>query len=270
MYRVRKGCEYACKQIIDNVRPLLLDLGNPFLEDIDMRKHAAFTLIELLVVISIIALLIALLLPSLESARATARTTICTANMRSLTFGWIAYTSDHDNWIMRPHTNLGANGYIDRPSEHGGDALAAIRAGQLYEYVRSTDVFFCPSDESDRVGPSYAPSFVLGGTGGLQANLKKFKLDEISSPSTTLVYVDEYSSGYTNGPWLTYNFDYGVWSADWIAPWHDPAFTVAMADGHAKSRRFEDRASIGIWGETLTNVFNTNPDKRWLWEAYVP
>lgn len=47
-------------------------------------KHRAFTLVELLVVISIIVVLIALLLPALATARQTALSIQCLANLRSL------------------------------------------------------------------------------------------------------------------------------------------------------------------------------------------
>lgn len=47
------------------------------------RAGPAFTLIELLVVIAIIVILVAVLLPALAHARASARLTICVANLRS-------------------------------------------------------------------------------------------------------------------------------------------------------------------------------------------
>ena len=58
-------------------------------------RHGAFTLVELLVVVSIIALLIAILLPSMRAARDSAKRTLCKANMHSLAFGFVIYTTEY-------------------------------------------------------------------------------------------------------------------------------------------------------------------------------
>ncbi len=59
------------------------------------RRIAGFTLIELLVVIAIIALLVGILLPSLASARNEARATQCSAGVRSIAQGVLAYANDY-------------------------------------------------------------------------------------------------------------------------------------------------------------------------------
>jgi len=61
------------------------------------RHPAGFTLIELLVVIAVIAVLVGLLLPALSSARDSARTLLCSSNMRQLGTGAMIYAqSDRD------------------------------------------------------------------------------------------------------------------------------------------------------------------------------
>ena len=73
------------------------------------RNHPhGLTLIELLVVIAIIAIVISLLLPALASARGSARTIKCLANMRSLETAHVAYYDDFKGQ------------FIDANLAHGG------------------------------------------------------------------------------------------------------------------------------------------------------
>ena len=98
------------------------------------RRHTAFTLIELLVVIAIIAILAAILFPVFAQAREKARSISCLSNMKQIGLGVAQYEQDYDEF-----TPGGLNGY------GGGSGYA----GQIYPYVKSTQVFRCPSDQAD-------------------------------------------------------------------------------------------------------------------------
>ena len=64
-----------------------------------MKRERFFTLIELLVVIAIIAILAAMLLPALSSARASAKSAKCMANLKQLIGAVNMYADDNDDWI---------------------------------------------------------------------------------------------------------------------------------------------------------------------------
>lgn len=65
-----------------------------------MRKPVAFTLIELLVVIAIIAILAAMLLPALESARASATSMKCLAQIREINRAIQYYSMDNQGYAV--------------------------------------------------------------------------------------------------------------------------------------------------------------------------
>jgi prepilin-type N-terminal cleavage/methylation domain-containing protein len=73
-----------------------------------LRRINGFTLVELLVVIGIIAVLLGILLPSLAKARAAARETQCSNNIRQLGMGFLMYVNDSKGAIP-PDINSGLN-----------------------------------------------------------------------------------------------------------------------------------------------------------------
>ena len=57
----------------------------------DARR--AFTLVELMVVMGLISMLVSLMFPVLGKMRLAARSTVCTANLRTIGQAWTMYVS---------------------------------------------------------------------------------------------------------------------------------------------------------------------------------
>lgn len=130
-----------------------------------MQKRKGFTLVELLVVIAIIAMLVTLLLPAVQSARAAARRTQCTNNIRNLTLGilnyesaiqklpngWIAKANNQAEWAWSTLTLP----YIEEQALY--DAMG-VSERRLWDVIRdpklrhlaqtSIPLYHCPEDES--------------------------------------------------------------------------------------------------------------------------
>src|SRR6188508_3224214 len=97
-------------------------------------KFRGFTLIEILVVIAIIALLAAILFPVFSRARENARRAACMSNLKQIGLAIVQYTQDYDERLpMRcnPASNISWRTFI-------------------FDYVKSTDVFRCPSNPRNR------------------------------------------------------------------------------------------------------------------------
>ena len=86
----------------------------------DRCKFASgFTLIELLVVIAVIALLIGILLPSLGSARDTAKTVKCSANLRNLVLSAVNYSMNNRGFYGTGAWDNDTNEAWGPPDTHG-------------------------------------------------------------------------------------------------------------------------------------------------------
>lgn len=102
------------------------------------RLRSAFTLIELLVVIAIIAILAAILFPVFGRARENARRSSCQSNLKQIGLGVMQYTQDYDEYLPCGTTGNGQGGWV----------------GQIFPYVKSTQLFACPSDSSEIFDPA--------------------------------------------------------------------------------------------------------------------
>jgi prepilin-type N-terminal cleavage/methylation domain-containing protein/prepilin-type processing-associated H-X9-DG protein len=93
-------------------------------------RSRGFTLIELLVVIAIIALLAAILFPVFAQARKKAEQTACLTHQRELGQAVMMYLSDYDHVY---------------PPAAEGTGLVANWAERLFPYVKSLEVYRCPT-----------------------------------------------------------------------------------------------------------------------------
>lgn len=100
-------------------------------------NRRAFTLIELLVVIAVIAIIAAILFPAFASARAKARQTTCTSNLRQIGLAIAMYAQDNDD--VFPYGGDGE----DKEAFNG--EIPPL-SGVLEPYIKSKTLWRCPSD----------------------------------------------------------------------------------------------------------------------------
>lgn len=121
-----------------------------------MSRKRGFTLIELLVVIAIIAILAAILLPVFARARENARKSTCLNNEKQLASAIMQYTQDYDEsypftyrdeiyWSWNPNVAVCGDGH-------------AFWAAAIFPYVKSKDVYACPSSPPGSWEPPTAGS----------------------------------------------------------------------------------------------------------------
>jgi prepilin-type N-terminal cleavage/methylation domain-containing protein/prepilin-type processing-associated H-X9-DG protein len=206
-------------------------------------RKKGFTLIELLVVIAIIALLAAILFPVFARARENARKASCLSNMKQLGLGFAQYIQDYDSrypgagqiqkWQNGGHWITGnvnalpgltnANGTYDPAS--GKVALPDDPKSALYSYVKSTQIFICPSNPDGRIKQlSYTMNCAIAGANETG----------ITGPAEVIVLDDEAQNND--------GYFYAVSnpnSTDQMTKIHNGGGNLLFADGHAKFFRFE-------------------------------
>ncbi len=177
------------------------------------KTKKGFTLIELLVVIAIIAILAAILFPVFGRARENARRSSCSSNLRQIGLGVLQYLQDYDETYplstIYTTTNIAA-----WPQE-------------IFPYVKSTQVFSCPSDKGslgtmqgipNNSGGEYVANFhtsYVAADGSQSGGANKWglfvapsavtpavTLASLITPSTLVAITDGGSAGMTASPWI--------------------------------------------------------------------
>ena len=200
------------------------------------KTPGGFTLIELLVVIAIIAILAAILFPVFAKARENARRASCQSNMKQFGLGFLQYAQDNDETLFT------AGG--------SGSTRSTGWAARMYPYVKSAQVYSCPSDRTtiDPSGPpgaqlltppyvpvSYGYNLNLGfiSTGGINGRLPAFT----STAKTVMVFE---TSGTPGAPTSAPNF-----LGDW-----DGSITQSVAGNGLQNRLFGSSGGGRGWYAT--------------------
>jgi prepilin-type N-terminal cleavage/methylation domain-containing protein/prepilin-type processing-associated H-X9-DG protein len=163
--------------------------------------HRGFTLIELLVVIAIIALLAAILFPVFARARENARRSSCASNLKQIGIGVAQYTQDYDerlpfydgNGLTGSEITTFMTGTMPNPLQ------------SIQPYIKSTQVYRCPSAPKATSPVSYVPSGlddtsyswngvfnVWAGSSPTYYSTGGRKLSELGSPSEFVSFQEHY------------------------------------------------------------------------------
>ena len=202
-----------------------------------MRRRA-FTLIELLVVIAIIAILAAILFPVFAKAREKARQASCQSNTKQISLAIVQYIQDYDETFP-----LGT--YLPWPNTGG-----SVWVDYIAPYVKSTQVFLCPSLPKNVAHGHYCLSYGGGNSVGVIDYQWGVPIASIQAPAERPMLVEGGpNGGYTDGA-------QGMPSplnAAWVSiPSQRCSFShldgqnVGFCDGHVKWVSQSNFAATGI------------------------
>jgi prepilin-type N-terminal cleavage/methylation domain-containing protein/prepilin-type processing-associated H-X9-DG protein len=278
-------------------------------------QKTGFTLIELLVVIACIAILAVMLLPALAGTRQNAQVVQCLTNQKRLAAGWIMYARDQNEFlvpnrglngqsplVVNPQTNPGLQpgGQYAQwcPGNMQNITIALnydqwIKAGWLYPYLNTLNVYHCPSDQN-RIPRTVAPAFKkpslrtysmnawvqsMDGPGynttawkGINGYVVYTKLANMArpGPAKTWVFMEESPIGIDDGYFAVDPTQTNTWF-NIPAVLHGNASVLAFADGHSDAHRWTDANMIhGIGGNGSGNnipAYPNSQDLSWLLSA---
>ncbi len=135
-------------------------------------RAKGFTLIELLVVIAIIAILAAILFPVFARAREKARQTSCLSNVKQMGLGFLMYAQDYDETLPAGNSYAGIGWW--------GNAIAP--------YVKNTQIFYCPSKNSNYPGYGVSWPNIMSDTSG--GGRVACSLGAIDAPADALMFAE--------------------------------------------------------------------------------
>ncbi len=215
---------------------------------ISQSEERAFTLIELLVVIAIIALLMAVLMPALNRAREQGKRAVCLNNVKQMALGWTLYADDNDGRIFSASTAPNAQNppwvvWRDPANATKEDRLDDIRAGVLYRYCPTVNLFKCPTGIRGEV-VTYAVPDSLNGYSGISGTktLMIKKTAQVKGPGRRIVFLDE--GRLSPNSWTIW-YDQERWW-DQITARHGDGTNFSFADGHSEYWKWSDSRTVDV------------------------
>jgi len=226
-------------------------------------------LIELLVVIAIIAILAAILFPAFARARENARKTSCLSNLKQIGLGVMQYTQDYDEQLpgatdgdTTGKNQLGGWMYY---TGFGRPAAFVPSNGSLYPYVKSSQIFVCPSDSlGQTAGNSYAINACVTALDRTATPGFKFKpgLAMAAFQDTTQWMLLSEEGGSTAGQDTTDDGYISIVAGNTLAQRHFEGSNILFMDGHAKyfpnsrayAGHFESGGMTGFTSRTSTTT----------------
>jgi prepilin-type N-terminal cleavage/methylation domain-containing protein len=185
------------------------------------KRELGFTLLELLVVIAVIAILAALLFPAINNAKAKARQTACSNNLRQINLGIHMYSDDSSDAAPSPGTAAATTNLVSLYS--GYKRLMKSYVGLNGTSSPGDRLFACPAD-------TFFPSYVLPDI-NLPASYVRQSLH--SHPA-----FDYSSYAFNGGDNKTRTFAAGSWNAPGLTGLtldsiKQPARTVLVSEASA-------------------------------------
>jgi prepilin-type N-terminal cleavage/methylation domain-containing protein len=213
-------------------------------------RRDGFTLIELLVVIAIIAILAAMLLPVFVNAKERGRQVKCLNNLKQLMIAVRLYCDDN-NGVMPFCRQQFGNTVPDWAGCYVCGTITDVKNGGLWKYVRSRNLYICPSDIYSKKGIpkfplSYSMSWTIGTDLAFSDCRRALKLDAETAGRATrvLVLIHEGRDRINDG--------FFAWGNNWDIPSdvHWNGTTAIYADCHAKwgsQKQLVGEMSSGHW-----------------------
>lgn len=168
------------------------------------RWYGGFTLIELLVVIAIIAILAAILFPVFAQAREKARAASCQSNLKQLTTAILQYSQDYDEKLPEASWNSGdsdSGSFVENEQQCATNqgAFTTVWNGQIFPYVKSDQVYRCPSDPATRASSYIYNQEIAWRAGGGDPRNHPTRMASVNKPAETFLLVDGgIWDGFTN------------------------------------------------------------------------
>ena len=162
------------------------------------RSRHAFTILELIIVTAMILCLFTILLPVLGRAREQGKRAQCLSNLRQLTTAWIAYAEDNERYLTGANpppanANPPITGWVTPQA-----GLLGLQKGQIWSYLKDEKVYVCPADQTiNNTKTSYQMNGLLNGTLGTPFPFRR--LDELTQPSKTFVFIEGGAANFLNG-----------------------------------------------------------------------